>query len=252
MANHDRVNERYYGEINSEDSHEATRTRIHWMCREATGERMLDIGCSQGITSILLAREGFRVTGIDLEEESIRFAKEELAKESKPVRSKVDFRLMDITQWKERAVFDTVLLGEVLEHFAHPEKLLVQIHRLLHEKGTLVVTVPYGYHPFHDHKQTFYAGKLAMCLLPYFEVLKLEVHHKYLCCAARRRWEVNPYISPAPSEMKTWMELDYSHFAEIERSHLRLMNQRKKALDNAVEQVKRLRKQEAEKQSSEQ
>lgn len=47
MANHDRVNERYYGEINSEESHEATRTRIHWMCREATGKRILDIGCSQ-------------------------------------------------------------------------------------------------------------------------------------------------------------------------------------------------------------
>ena len=44
MANHDRVSERYYGEINSEDSHEATRTRIHWMCREATGKRILDVG----------------------------------------------------------------------------------------------------------------------------------------------------------------------------------------------------------------
>ncbi|OAX50342.1 class I SAM-dependent methyltransferase [Paenibacillus sp. AD87] len=244
MANHDRVNERYYGEINSEESHEATRTRIHWMCREATGKRILDIGCSQGITSILLAREGFRVTGIDLEEESIRYAKQELAKESKPVQDKVDFRMLDITQWKGRTPFDTVLLGEVLEHFAHPETLLMNIHRLLQEKGTLVVTVPYGYHPFYDHKQTFYAGNLAMCLMPYFEVLKLEIHHKYLCCVARRRRETQLHVSPTTSQLTEWMKLDHVHFAAVEQNHLRLMNQRKKALDNAVEQVKRLRRQE--------
>lgn len=244
MANHDRVNERYYGEINSEESHEATRTRVHWMCREATGKRILDVGCSQGVTSILLAREGFRVTGIDLEEESIQYARAELEKESRPVRNNVDFRLLDITQWKARTTFDTVLLGEVLEHFAHPETLLQQIHRLLQEEGTMVVTVPYGYHPFYDHKQTFYAGNLAMCLLPYFEVLKLEVHHKYLCCVARKRRKTQLYMSPTQNQLKEWMELDHVHFAEVEKNHLRLMNQRKKALDNAVEQVKRLRRQE--------
>ncbi|WP_458125823.1 class I SAM-dependent methyltransferase [Paenibacillus sp. Z3-2] len=244
MANHDRVSERYYGEINSEDSHEATRTRIHWMCREAKGTRILDVGCSQGIASILLAREGFRVTGVDLEEESIRYAQAELAKESKPVRSNVDFRMLDITQWKVRTTFDTILLGEVLEHFAHPETLLLQIYHLLHVKGTLVVTVPYGYHPFYDHKQTFYAGNLAMCLMPYFEVMKLEVHHKYLCCVARRRREVQLRVLPTMDQLKEWMELDHVHFAEVEQQHLRVMKQRKKALDSAVEQVRRLRRQE--------
>jgi 2-polyprenyl-6-hydroxyphenyl methylase/3-demethylubiquinone-9 3-methyltransferase len=214
------------------------------MCREATGKRILDVGCSQGVTSILLAREGFRVTGIDLEEESIQYARAELEKESRPVRNNVDFRLLDITQWKARTTFDSVLLGEVLEHFSHPETLLLQIHRLLQEEGTLVVTVPYGYHPFYDHKQTFYAGNLAMCLLPYFEVLKLEVHHKYLCCVARKRRKTQLYMSPTLNQLTEWMELDHVHFAEVEKNHLRFMNQRKKALDNAVEQVKRLRRQE--------
>ncbi|MBT2284475.1 methyltransferase domain-containing protein [Paenibacillus polymyxa] len=246
MANHDRVSERYYGEINSEDSHEATRTRIHWMCREATGKRILDVGCSQGITSILLAREGFRVTGIDLEEESVRYAQAELAKESRPVRNNVVFRMLDITQWKVRTTFDTVLLGEVLEHFAHPATLLIQIHRLLQEDGTLVVTVPYGYHPFYDHKQTFYAGSLAITLMPYFEVLKLEVHHKYLCCVARKRRNTQLHMSPTLDQLMEWMELDHVHFAEVEQQHLRVMKQRKKALDSAVEQVKRLRRQENE------
>nr|WP_154887288.1 methyltransferase domain-containing protein [Paenibacillus xylanexedens] len=246
MANHDRVNERYYGEINSEDSHEATRTRVHWMCRETTGKRILDVGCSQGITSILLGREGFRVTGVDLEEESIRYAQEELAKESKPVRNHVDFRMLDITQWKARITFDTVLLGEVLEHFAHPETLLSQVHRLLGEEGTLIVTVPYGYHPFYDHKQTFYASNLAMCLLPYFEVMKLEIHHKYLCCVARKRQKIQLDVKPPLNQVLDWTKLDHTHFEEVEQQHLRSMKQRKKALDSAVEQLKRLRRQENE------
>ncbi|CAI6082604.1 Ubiquinone biosynthesis O-methyltransferase, mitochondrial [Paenibacillus sp. JJ-100] len=241
MANHDRVNERYYGQINSEDSHEATRARVHWMCRETTGKRILDVGCSQGITSILLGREGFRVTGVDLEEDSIRYAQEELAKESKPVRNNVDFRMLDITKWKIRTTFDTILLGEVLEHFAHPETLLTHLHRLLGEEGTLIVTVPYGYHPFYDHKQTFYAGNLGMSITPYFEVLKLEVHHKYLCCVARKRRNAPLHTTPSLHQVLSWMELDHEHFAKVEQQHLRSMKQRKKALDSAVEQLKRSR-----------
>lgn len=58
MVNHDRVNERYYGMVNTVKSQEATRARIHWICRHVSGNRMLDAGCSQGITSILLGREG--------------------------------------------------------------------------------------------------------------------------------------------------------------------------------------------------
>ena len=37
------------------------------------------------------------------------------------------------------------------------------------------------------------------------------------------------------------MELDHEHFAKVEQQHLRSMKQRKKALDSAVEQLKRLR-----------
>jgi 2-polyprenyl-6-hydroxyphenyl methylase/3-demethylubiquinone-9 3-methyltransferase len=42
LANRDQVNERYYGQINSEESHEATRSRIHWICRHVQGHTVLD------------------------------------------------------------------------------------------------------------------------------------------------------------------------------------------------------------------
>ncbi|MET3208349.1 UNVERIFIED_CONTAM: 2-polyprenyl-3-methyl-5-hydroxy-6-metoxy-1,4-benzoquinol methylase [Paenibacillus sp. PvR008] len=66
MANRDQVNERYYGQMNSEESHEATRNRIHWICRHVQGHTVLDAGCSQGITSIDLIFLNSNVRPADL------------------------------------------------------------------------------------------------------------------------------------------------------------------------------------------
>jgi 2-polyprenyl-6-hydroxyphenyl methylase/3-demethylubiquinone-9 3-methyltransferase len=242
LVNQDRVNERYYGQVNSEKSHEATRARIHWICRQVTGRRVLDVGCSQGITSILLGREGRKVLGLDLEEGAVQYAKRELSRESKPVRSKVQFKVADVTEFQGHKLFDTVILGQILEHFANPGVLISHAYRLLADGGTLIVTVPYGYHPFHDHKQTFYAGNLGICLDPWFEVTKMEVHHNYLCCVAVKRKEIRNQIFPDASMMKQWILFDSVKFAEIERQHMKDIEQRKKALGQANEQLKELRK----------
>ena len=59
----DRVNEAYYGSL-GETMAVKTRDRINWMCSQASGNTVLDVGCSQGIATILLSREGFRVKGV--------------------------------------------------------------------------------------------------------------------------------------------------------------------------------------------
>lgn len=237
MAIHDRVNERYYGLINTTESHEATRARIHWICRAVVGSRVLDVGCSQGITAILLAREGLRVTGVDLEEESIRYARRELAKESGPVRDNVQFLVTDVTEWKGANLFDTVILGEILEHFANPGTLLRQAFRLLKDDGTLVVTVPYGYHPFYDHKQTFYAANLGVRLDPWFEVTQVELQHKYLCCTARKRKSVKAQRLPDAAKLMVWIEFDSKQFMLLEQKHMKAMLQRKAAYEQVLQQL---------------
>lgn len=241
MVNDDRVNERYFGLVNSAKSQDATRARIHWICRHVAGNRVLDVGCSQGITSILLGREGRRVVGIDLEEKAIQYARKELSGESGPVRSKVQFKVADVTEMPGKRLFDTVILGQILEHFANPGLLISQAYRLLGDGGTLIVTVPYGYHPFHDHKQTFYAGSLGVCLDPWFEIAGLEIQHNYLCCVAVKRREVRSKGLPDAAMLKAWVDFDSKRFAQIEREHLQAMEQRKKALEQAYEQLKQLR-----------
>ena len=61
---HDRVAEAYYGLMGQQFMRD-TQARIHWICRQIQGKSVLDVGCSQGIVPILLAREGLKAIGID-------------------------------------------------------------------------------------------------------------------------------------------------------------------------------------------
>ncbi len=54
--NDDRISEVYKGEIWTDALQNRARRRIHWMCSQVVGDSVVDIGCSQGIASILLGR----------------------------------------------------------------------------------------------------------------------------------------------------------------------------------------------------
>lgn len=218
MVNEDQVNQRYYGQSGTSASHEATRARIHWMCRHARRNKVLDVGCSQGIASILLGREGFEVLGIDLEDEAIRYAKAELAKEPAIVRSNVRFMTADATKPHDWGPFDTVLLGEVLEHFSQPERLLANVANWLADDGVCVITVPFGLLTFHDHKQTFYAGRLAELVDPFFDEITMEMHHRYLCYAGRKRSFRFRRLDNT-ERLKRLIRLDEEHFLAFERQY---------------------------------
>ncbi|MNW25475.1 Ubiquinone biosynthesis O-methyltransferase [compost metagenome] len=246
MANNDQVNLRYYGLVNSEQSHEATRQRVHWICKRVVGNTVLDIGCSQGITSILLAREGFQVTGIDIEDTSIKYAKSELMKESLLVQKKARFLLKDITMLQPKeGTYDTVIMGEILEHFSQPSKLLSAAHRLLKKGGRVIITVPFGYLPFHDHKQSFYVGSLCRLLGSYFDELRVEVQSKYICYAGRKKDVISKQIDTTfkvPQLLK-WMQLDQSQYLEYEKKSDKLLRERKQYMDSRDKQLQELRQQ---------
>lgn len=246
MANNDQVNLRYYGLVNSEQSHEATRQRVHWICKRVVGNTVLDIGCSQGITSILLAREGFQVTGIDIEDTSIKYAKSELMKESLLVQKKVRFLLKDITKLQPReGTYDTVIMGEILEHFSQPNKLLSAAHRLLKRGGRVIITVPFGYHSFHDHKHSYYVGSLCRLLESYFDELRVEVQSKYICYAGRKKDVISKPIDTTfkvPQLLK-WMQLDHAQYLEYEKKSDKLLRERKQYMDSRDKQLQELRQQ---------
>lgn len=170
----DIVNEFYDGRRGSPEGQRITRERIHWLCRQATGERVLDGGCSQGIASILLAREGRSVLGVDMHEVALRTARERLAEEDELVRERVEFRLGDLGALPvDDGAFDTVLLGEVLEHVIDVPRVLADVRRVLRTGGRLVVTCPYGVSRSPDHKDPVY----ALPLLDMLSQAGLETEH---------------------------------------------------------------------------
>ena len=74
MANNDRIYEAYMGEM-GEKFRQQTIERMDWILQQVGDrETVLDIGCSQGIASILCAQQGAKVTGIEIQKENCVFA----------------------------------------------------------------------------------------------------------------------------------------------------------------------------------
>jgi len=194
------------------------RKRVHWMCRRVQGRRVLDIGCSQGIVSILLGREGFEVIGIDVDLQAIEDGRAALAKERPAVQSNVQFMAADILDpGLDLGQFDTIIMGELLEHLVNPERMIRRCKELLSDDGTLIVTVPFGQHPHPDHKHTFYVSSLIGLLEPDFHITEIDRIQLRICAVAQRA---------APAERiesdGMWPLLKFSEetFQEAEQGHV--------------------------------
>ncbi|RIW31881.1 methyltransferase domain-containing protein [Bacillus salacetis] len=156
----DRIYEAYFNELGKEFG-EKVRVRIHWLLENAKGEEILDIGCSQGLLPILLGREGKNVLGLDLMEEAISYAKDALEKESPDTKKHVIFETSNFMDYDfEGKTYDSVVMGEILEHIADPMRFINKASELLNDTGQLIVTVPFGVNDYFDHKKTYYLKDL--------------------------------------------------------------------------------------------
>ena len=173
--NHDRVAEAYYGEFGDEFMAE-TRNRCDWIAAKAqSAERVLDIGCSQGIISALIARAGSNVLGIDNEAPSIDYANQLKRDLDASTQERISFLCADFLNHdfgNDR--FDCIVASEVLEHVFNPDLMLRKAVSLLTDTGRLIVTVPFGINPHPDHKRTYYFLEMfnsLSALLPVSEVV---------------------------------------------------------------------------------
>jgi len=164
MEHLDRIAEAYAGEL-GESFQSRSRARIDWICGFVQGSSVLDVGCSQGICELLLARRGFRVLGIDLARESIEYARELASREPEEVQARIRLECRDfLAGAPTEETFDTVLLTEILEHLAEPGELVERAAACLVPGGRMIVTVPFGINDFPDHKQTFYMADVLRLL----------------------------------------------------------------------------------------
>lgn len=179
----DRISELYRGEIFTQESARVARDRIHWMCSQCVGERVLDVGCSQGIASVLLAREGFNVTAIDTHPDSVAFALSEFAREMPLVQQRLTLIDTDLASLPEEPGYDTIVLGEVIEHQVRPDRLLQAAKARLNPGGRLVITTPFALHPHPDHKVSLFPRDLMELSSDIgLAVRELKVDGDYMRC----------------------------------------------------------------------
>jgi 2-polyprenyl-3-methyl-5-hydroxy-6-metoxy-1,4-benzoquinol methylase len=96
--------------------------------------RILDIGCGPGELGHVLKRRGHFVFGVD---------------SLKPRLELDGFEQADIGQGLPSSIsgsFDWVLLADVLEHMADPQRLLSEAKQRLSPGGTLLVSLPNAVH----------------------------------------------------------------------------------------------------------
>lgn len=217
MSGHDRISELYQGKIWGEADQRAARERIDWMCARASG-RVLDIGCSQGILCLLLGRAGQTVVGVDRDPQAIAYAQQELAREPADVQARVRFVLSDAETLPEsEGVFDSVTLGEILEHQEDPEHLLAVARERLRPGGRVVISVPFGLHPDPGHRTTFYLSSFLRLVRRHFRVSELAVAHKVILCAGTQDDQASEAASFSDGEL---LRLSEEAFLAAEKAQL--------------------------------
>ena len=101
------------------------------------GGALLDIGCGTG-NFLAAAREaGYRVTGIELDRNAARFAKEQLGLERV-----LPLTISEFAAQHPKEQFDVVTFFEVLEHQAAPVEFLQRVRACVRTGGLIALSVP--------------------------------------------------------------------------------------------------------------
>lgn len=155
----------YLGRFGPQPPISHIRSGIHWLGRQVSGQRVLDIGCGAGVLSILLGREGFFVTGIDTEPEAISSANRLLDKENEAVRQRVRFMHANVATLDAPAtLYDSLSIGAGLEHVLEPRTFMQNCLRQLAPGGTCVLTTPFGCAETGESRQVFVLSDLVELL----------------------------------------------------------------------------------------
>jgi 2-polyprenyl-6-hydroxyphenyl methylase / 3-demethylubiquinone-9 3-methyltransferase len=105
-------------------------------CGGLNGKRVLDVGCGGGILAEGMARQGARVTGIDLSKKALEIARLHQIESG----TSVDYRLIAAEAFAAEAAgsFDVVTCMEMLEHVPEPASTIAACARLVNPAGLVV------------------------------------------------------------------------------------------------------------------
>lgn len=239
LGNLDQIYDAYKGDL-GDGLMLSTKERFAWQASMVEGENILDVGCSQGILDILLAREGKEVLGIDILQDAIDFAEKLKRKESTTTQKNVNFLSGEFTQTQINQTFDTIILGEIIEHQYYPEKIIEKAHKILKDSGVLIITVPFGINDYYDHRKTYYLYDLLKLIRKGFKIEHIyygqaRISADWIGIKVRK----NPNFKTDKKTLLLIKDLEKA-FYKREREYMKNLSKKKKSISyfsNIVEKL---------------
>ncbi len=118
--------------------HKEHISRYEFACNYIKDKKILDIACGVGYGCKMFIDQGAKhVTGCDLSDESIDYAKKHFSTNNIEFLKK-DIRHLDFPD----ETFDCVVSFETLEHIKEQEIVLKELNRVLKKDGFLIISTP--------------------------------------------------------------------------------------------------------------
>jgi 2-polyprenyl-3-methyl-5-hydroxy-6-metoxy-1,4-benzoquinol methylase len=111
--------------------------KIISMAKIKKSDSVLDLGCGEGFLLSMLPQTK-KITGIDISKHALSRAKNIV--ENKGLKANLFFG--DAQNLNVNETFDKIMCSEVLEHVPKPRTVMKNIHKILKDNGTLVVSIP--------------------------------------------------------------------------------------------------------------
>ena len=116
------------------------------------GKRVLDLGCGLGSLCVHVAALGAaEVVGVDLDEENIEFARQNVHRRFPELADRIHFMCQDV-RTLEGPQFDYVISKDAFEHILDLPSVLAAVVRLVKPGGRIFIALGPLYHsPLGDH-----------------------------------------------------------------------------------------------------
>lgn len=162
---------------------ESNYARYKWMSRWVRGPKVLDFGCSHGsLVRFIDDKNVESYVGVDANPEAVRCARRLYGNDDS-----IQFR-RDIP---DNIKFNTIVLGEVLEHQESPVELLTLLRSRLDEDGVIVITVPHGFDEVSDHRQIFLTQNFTdMLTSAELGIVTIKFIDGRICCVAHKGYNL--------------------------------------------------------------